>query len=89
MQTWLEHQPGKQLVIVRYWENHYPFDEWVYNAADIDGSRVIWARDGDPAGNTELIRYYNDRKVWLAEPDAMPARIAPYPMTMTSDSDGK
>jgi len=80
METWLEHQPGKQLVIVRYWGNHNPFDEWVYNAADIDHSRVIWARDGDPAGNGELIRYYGDRTVWLAEPDQFPARISPYPM---------
>ncbi len=79
METWLEHQPGKQLVIVRYWGNHYPFDEWVYNAADIDGCNVIWARDGDPAGNGELIRYYRDRSVWLAEPDATPARVSPYP----------
>ena len=65
-------------MIVRYWGNHYPFDEWVYNAADIDGSKVIWARDGDPAGNVELIRYYRDRKVWLVEPDAF-RRGSPYP----------
>lgn len=80
MEAWLDHQPGQQLVIVRYWGNHDPFDEWVYNAADIDHSQVIWARDGDPAGNGELIHYYGERKVWLAEPDANPARIQPYPM---------
>jgi len=80
METWLDHQPGQQLVIVRYWGNHDPFDEWVYNAADIDRSQVIWARDGDPAGNPELIRYYKDRNVWLVEPDATPARIQLYPM---------
>jgi hypothetical protein len=80
METWLDRQPGQQLVIVRYWGNHDPFDEWVYNAADIDRSQVIWARDGDPAGNPELIRYYKDRNVWLVEPDATPARIQLYPM---------
>ena len=73
--------PGGQLVIVRYWGNHDPFDEWVYNSADIDGSKVVWARDMDAANNLELIHYYRDRKVWLVEPDATPARIAPYPMT--------
>ena len=67
-------------MIVRYWGNHDPFDEWVYNQADIDGSKVIWARDGSAADNLELIRYYKDRKVWLVEPDAIPARISPYPM---------
>ncbi len=80
MLHWLQSRPGRQLVIVRYWGNHYPFDEWVYNRADIDGSRVIWARDGGPAANAELIRYYRDRKVWLVEPDAVPARVSPYPI---------
>lgn len=73
--------PGGQLVIVRYWGNHDPFDEWVYNSADIDASKVVWARDMDAANNLELIHYYKDRKVWLVEPDATPARIAPYPIT--------
>jgi hypothetical protein len=84
METWLDHQPGKQLVIVRYWGNHDPFDEWVYNPADIDRSSVIWARDGGSAGNQELIRYYRDRSVWLIEPDqsepgANAARVSQYP----------
>jgi len=78
--AWLERQPGRQLVIVRYWGNHHPVDEWVYNSADIDSAKVIWARDVGLLGNRELIRYYGDFKVWLVEPDAMPARITPYPM---------
>jgi hypothetical protein len=89
METWLDHQPGQQLVIVRYWGNHDPFDEWVYNAADIDHSSVIWARDGDPAGKPELIRYYKDRTVWLVEPDATPARIQPYPIGMSGGIGGR
>ena len=75
----LEQLPGKQLVIVRYYKNHYPFDEWVYNRADIDGSKVVWAREMDAADNSELVHYYGDRRVWLVEPDAIPARIEPYP----------
>ena len=59
--------------------NHDPFDEWVYNSADIDGSKVVWARDMDAADNLELIRYYTDRKVWLVEPDAV-RRGLPYPV---------
>ena len=31
-----------------------------------------------PPNNLELMHYYIGRKVWLAEPDAIPARIAPY-----------
>jgi hypothetical protein len=76
----LSQLPQGQLVIVRYWGNHDPFDEWVYNGADTDHSKVIWARDAGATGNQELIRYYRDRSVWLVEPDAIPARVWPYPM---------
>jgi hypothetical protein len=65
----LESLPGKQLALVRYSTNHNPQDEWVYNAADIDNAKVIWARDMDPANNEDLINYYRDRKAWLVQPD--------------------
>jgi hypothetical protein len=77
----LENLPGKQLAIVRYCPAHIPIDEWVYNAPDIDGSKVIWAREMDDAENLELIRYYKDRKVWLVEPDSDPRKITPYTAT--------
>ena len=80
MEAWLEAQPGQQLAIVRYGRDHNPLDEWVYNAADIDGSKVVWAREMDAADNLELIHYYPNRRVWLVEPDAIPARITPYPI---------
>jgi len=76
----LERMPGKQLVIVQYSASHRPVNEWVYNAADIDKSKVIWARDMDAAENCELIQYYKDRKVWLVQPDAQPAQVSPYPL---------
>jgi hypothetical protein len=53
-------------------------DEWVYNAADIDSSKVIWAREMDAANNLDLIRYYKDRQVWLVQPDAQPPKVSPY-----------
>jgi hypothetical protein len=75
----LQHMSGSQLVLVRYSAKHEPLDEWVYNDADIDHSKVIWARAMSPADDLELIRYYHDRQVWLVEPDAAPARLTPYP----------
>jgi len=75
----LEKQPGRQLAVVRYGAGHDVFHEWVYNAADIDASPVIWARDMSVAENRELLDYYKDRKVWLVEPDQTPPKVAPYP----------
>jgi hypothetical protein len=71
--------PGRHLAIVRYAPQHHPLSvEWVYNAADIDNSPVVWAREMGPAEDRELIRYFNDRKVWLVEPDCEPPKVQPY-----------
>jgi len=74
----LEANPGKQLAIVRYSAQHAPFDDWVYNQADIDASKVVWARELHAASNLELLRYFQDRQVWLVEPDCDPPRVSPY-----------
>jgi hypothetical protein len=79
VQTALENAPGKQLVLVRYSNNHDALVEWVYNDPDIDTSKVIWAREMDAHNNQELIDYYKYRRVWLVEPDANPAKLSPYP----------
>ena len=52
--------------------------EWVYNSANIDSSKVVWARDMGSARNQELIDHYQDRQVWLAEPEQDSATWAPY-----------
>jgi hypothetical protein len=74
----LAQAPGKQLVFVRYWPQHIFQDEWVYNAADIDRSRIVWARDLGSSEDQKLLHYYPDRTAWLLEPDAMPPKISPY-----------
>jgi hypothetical protein len=73
----LESAPGQHLVFVRYWPQHR-FQEWVHNAADIDGARIVWARDLGPDENQNLLHYYPDRTAWLLEPDARPPRLRPY-----------
>jgi hypothetical protein len=75
----LENLPGGQLAIVRYRPDHDTYEEWVYNHADIDRSKVVWARDMDAAGNAELLSYYADRKAWLVEPDSDPPTVSRYP----------
>ncbi len=70
--------PGQILVFVRYWPQHIFQDEWVYNEADIDRARVVWARDLGDAENRKLRQYYPGRSVWLLEPDARPPKLATY-----------
>jgi hypothetical protein len=85
----LESCPGKQLAIVRYAANHSVFDDWVYNAAEIDGAHVVWARETGGDAGAELLRYFRDRTAWLVEPDANPPRISPYATSSTTSDSGR
>jgi hypothetical protein len=76
----LEQQPGKQLAIVTYAPGHSPLVEWVYNAADIDNSKVVWAWEMNEDENRKLTHYYKDRTVWLVQPDKNPAQVSLYPV---------
>lgn len=74
----LASMPGKLLVFVRYSPQHIFQDEWVYNEADLDGARVVWARDLGSDENQKLRAYYPDRSVLLFQPDTRPMRLEPY-----------
>ncbi|MBZ5607455.1 MAG: hypothetical protein LAP38_04295 [Acidobacteriia bacterium] len=65
----LESVPGDHLVLVRYGPQHEPYEEFVYNRADIDRSRVIWARSLSPQKDLRLIESYPARQVWLLDDD--------------------
>jgi hypothetical protein len=60
---------GPQLFVVRYSPTHEPFQEWVYNDADIDRSKFVWARDMGDCQNQGLLQYFKERHIWLYEPD--------------------
>lgn len=70
--------PGQLLVFVRYSPHHAYQDEWVWNRADIDASRIVYARDLGPSEDEKLIRYYPNRKILLLEPDESPPRVSPF-----------
>jgi hypothetical protein len=72
----LMRQPGEQLVLVRYGpitlaavKAHHVYQELVYNHADIDGSKIVWARSLGADNDAELIRQYPTRHVWIVEED--------------------
>jgi hypothetical protein len=74
----LDRVPGDLLVFVRYAPQHMFQEEWIWNAADIDGARVVWAHDLGPEENARLIAYYPNRVPLLFEPDARPMRLERY-----------
>lgn len=75
----LADQPGRQLIIVRYAVGHNPHGEWVYNLADLDGARIVWARELGTQQDQKLLLYFKDRKAWLFEPDRDVRHLKPYP----------
>jgi hypothetical protein len=77
----LNRQPGDHLVLVRYQPtygvNHDVDHEWVYNKANIDAAKIVWARDMGDQQNQELLRYFHDRHVWLLNGDQTPPQLEP------------
>jgi hypothetical protein len=78
----LRRDEDSHLVIVRYSPEHSPHDEWVYNGADIDSSKVVWAREMGEANDRGLIEYFKGRRVWLLEPDAETPHLSPYALPL-------
>jgi hypothetical protein len=76
----LEVMPGDQLAIVRYGSMDNS-GEWVYNDADIEHAKVVWARFIPGVDLQPLLDHFHGRLVWLVEPDANPPRIKPFETT--------
>ena len=76
----LEQQAGKHLVLVRYGAEQSQHREWVYNEADIDVAKVVWARDMDRIENCKLVDYFKDRIIWSldVEGDDVPMKLNPF-----------
>ena len=67
--AYLNSQPGKHLVIVTPKNDPDNLLQWIYNDADIDGSRIVWARDMGADENTKLKEFFRDRTVWRLDPN--------------------
>jgi hypothetical protein len=66
----LQSESGKHLVLVKYRANHNVHDEWVYNRANIDAAKIVWARSIGDEGDEELLEYFSDRTLWQLDADA-------------------
>jgi hypothetical protein len=75
IEQFLQSEPGTQLALVRYSDTHHTDEEWVHNDADIDASKVVWARDGSAEDNARLFEYYPQRRIWIVEADATPPSV--------------
>ena len=69
IQEQLEQNPGRHLVLVRYGRRHDLYEELVFNQADIERSRVVWARSLGQEKDSCLINHFSSRRVWLLEDD--------------------
>jgi hypothetical protein len=79
----LESIPGKHLLFVKYSPDHCFCEEWVFNSADIEQQRIVYARPYSPESDEDLARALPDHDVWLVEPDENPyrlTRMAPWDM---------
>ncbi len=74
----LAKMPRKQIVLVRYAPGHNVQNEWVYNAAEIDASPVVWAHEMGSAQDGPFLEYFHDRQAWLLEPDQSPPKLTLY-----------
>jgi hypothetical protein len=71
----LEGTAGQHLVLVHYGAEHDVLQEWVYNRADIDRAKVVWAREMSPAADQELKDYFRGRKIWVVDADEAEPRL--------------
>ncbi len=78
----LQQIPGHHVVFVQYHRERYRPGGWVYNDADIDKQRVVWAHDLGAESNQEVLRYYPGRRPWLVRVDDAPGILVPYDPAM-------
>jgi hypothetical protein len=78
--------PGQHVVLVNYSPDFDLDREWVNNLSDIDGSKIVWARDMGTEKNRELLAYYPGRQFWMVHASPSPPRLVPYRESTTGGS---
>jgi hypothetical protein len=81
----LQQDEERHIVVVRYLRpapRGLGHEDWVFNEADIDSARVVWAREMNPDEDRRLLAYFADRRAWLleVEADKRTYRLLPHPL---------
>jgi len=69
---------GQHLVLVRYSPEHNVHEEWVYNAADTDHAKIVWAREIPGLDLKPMLDYFRGRTVWVVNADTVPVQLQAY-----------
>jgi hypothetical protein len=74
--------PGKHLVLEPIAEDNVMDSnhDLVWNLADIDHQRIVWARDLVPDWTAAAVAYYKDRTVWIVTGSGKAAHLERYPL---------
>jgi hypothetical protein len=80
----LKEAEGAHLVVVSYGPEHSVHNEWVYNEADIDRAKVVFARSMNSKQDCQLLDYFKSRRTWSLEVDADESlpKLKPYPLNL-------
>jgi hypothetical protein len=73
----LDSSPGEHLVLVNYGDKHNVGEEWVYNRAEIDRAKVVWAREIPGVDDRPLREYFRGRLIWEVDADSDPPLLKP------------
>ena len=81
---------GRHVVFIRYEPGHDFQDEWVYNAANVDASSIVWCRTIAPPDDKEVMRYYKGRHFWVADVGNNEVRVSRFelgrPLSVPTDA---
>ena len=75
----LNSTPGQHLIFVQDPPAIKLFFEYVFNSANIDGQKIVWARTMGPIENRKLLDYYRTRQAWLFQSDGETYTLIAYP----------
>jgi hypothetical protein len=77
----LKQQAGRHVVLVGYGPGQSEHGEWVYNLADIDSAKIVWAHDMGKNENCKLVDYFKDHAIWSLEieRDDSPVKVTAFP----------